>query len=242
MAMPAIAWRGQLLCGFERTEGEALDLSEKQFVELWHACHPMLGLAECGRFLERLAREWPDMYLECREALTSIYGWRWSDRFEQVIHVLPRSPLEFQDFVDAKKMAVRDLAPLLSVDITAVTPLLAELPRMMISKFEAARALELFVELLLMGRPLNDLLPTSNNGGLYVRRLEQWRRPQSAQLDEDWRRTVNTWPWPAHVQAEWQRFGDQTGIEIKIRTTSPDDFQKKLERLAGIPDTWSSKS
>lgn len=243
---PAIAWRGQLLCGFDRAESDALDLSEKQFVELWQACHPELGLGELCRFLMSLEREWPDMFVECRESLVAVYGLRWSDRLDQMLRVLHRCPREFQQFVDLKKMSVRDLAPLLAAEnaggIESLRPFLDELPRMMISKFEAGRALELFVELLMMNRPLNDLLPTSDNGGLYVRRLEQWRRPRSSEQDEEWRKTVNAWPWPAQVQAEWQRFGDQAGIEIKIRTTSPDDFQKKLERLADIPDTWSGKS
>jgi len=241
-AFPAMAWKGQLVSGFSRVDGDAVDLSEKAFVELWQACHPELGLGELSRFLMALEREWPDLYVECREALAAVYGLRWSDRLEQMLRALSRCPLAFQEFADVKKMSVRDLAPLLAADLAAVQPLLEEFPRMMISKFEATRALELFVELVLMGRPVNDLLPTSDNGGLYLRRLEQWRKPRAFDGDEEWRKTVNAWPWPAQVQAEWQRFGDQAGIEIKIRTTSPDDFQKKLERLAGIPDTWSSKS
>lgn len=241
--LPPIVWKGQLVCGFQRESGEALDLSEKHFVDLWRACHPSLGLGEFSRFMVALEREWPDLFVEWREALCAIYGLRWSDRLHQMMCVIFLCPREFQTFLDEKKMSARDLAPLLAVeDVRVLADLLRELPRMMISKFEATRALELFVELFMIGRPLNDLLPTSDNGGLYVRRLEQWRKPQSSASDDQWRREVNEWPWPAQVQAEWQRFGDQAGIEIKIRTTSPDDFQKKLDRLATIPDTWSCKS
>lgn len=241
--MPALVWRGQLVCGFEREDGEALDLSEKNFVDLWRACHPELGLCEFSRFMMALEREWPDLFIELREALAAVYGWRWNDRLNQTIGIIDRLPRSFQEFADNKKMSLRDFAPLLAVkDTREIFPFFEALPAMVISKFEASRALELFVELFLMGRPLNDILPASDNGSLYVRRLEKWRQPQTSEHDEEWRKTVGNWPWPSQVQAEWQRFGDQGGIEIKIRTTSPDDFQKKLERLAEIPDTWSNKS
>lgn len=242
--MPALVWRGQLLCGFDRADSApALDLSGKNFVDVWQACHPELGLCEFARFMCLLEREWPDLFKELREALAAVYGWRWSDRLWQMLQVLVKLPLAFQNFADNKKMSQRDFAPLLAVeDVSVLRPFFDAVPGMVISKFEATRALELFVELFLMNRPLNDLLPTSDNGSLYVRRLEKWRQPQANEQDEEWRKTVNNWPWPAQVQAEWQRFGDQGGIEIKIRTTSPDDFQKKLERLSEIPDTWSNKS
>ena len=41
------------------------------------------------------------------------------------------------------------------------------------SKSEGVRALELGVELFLLDRPLNDLLPNSDNAGAYLNRLER---------------------------------------------------------------------
>lgn len=243
-ALPALAWKGQLVCGFGRSDSaEAVDVSERLFLDVWKACHPELTLAELARLVVCFQKMNQEFFVEIGEGLFSIYGLRLNDRLMQVLEVLVKCPREFQNWCDDKKMGARDLAPLLAVtDVNEIAPLLLELPRMTISKFEGARALELFVELYLMGRPLNDLLPTSENGGLYVRRLEGWRRPNAEVKDEEWRKTVGQWPWPSQVQAEWQRFGDQAGLEIKIRTTSPDDFQKKLESLAGIPDTWSLKN
>lgn len=243
-ALPALAWKGHLVCGFGRLDGEeAVDVSERLFLEVWKACHPELALSELARLVMCIQNMNREFFVEIGEGLFSLYGLRLNDRLMQVLEVLVRTPREFQNWCDEKKMGARDLAPLLAVeDVHEIEPLLRELPRMVISKFEGARALEMFVELFLMNRPINDLLPTSDNGGLYVRRLEGWRRPAASEHDEEWRRKVGQWPWPSQVQAEWQRFGDQSGIEIKIRTTSPDDFQKKLESLAGIPDTWSTKN
>ncbi len=241
--LPPVSWRGQLLCGFGRMGGDALDLGDKLFLDVWRACHPHLGLAELARARQRLESVWPELYLEVRYSFFSSYNLRWCDRLDQVLEALNHAPFEFQNLVDEKSVSVRELAPLLSVNsVDEIEPLLKALTTLTLSRFELSRALELAVELYLMGRPLNDLLPTVNNGGLYVRRLEQWRKPESSQADEEWRRTVRNWPWPAQVKAEWQRFGDQAGLEVKIRTTSPADFQKKLENLLAIPDSWSCKS
>lgn len=240
---PVLAWKGNLVCGFERETGEAVDVSEHLFLDVWKACHPELGLAEVARSVECIRRWNGEFFVEIGSGLLALYGLRLNERLAQLMDLLVRTPREFQNWVDDKKMAPRDLGALLALnDVRDIEPLLLEMPKLGISRFEGARALELFIELYLMGRPLNDLLPTSNNGGLYLRRLEQWRRPAANEQDEEWRKTVEQWPWPAQVKAEWQRFGDQSGLEIKIRTTSPDDFQKKLERLAEIPDTWSTKN
>ncbi len=250
-ALPVLSWKGHMVCGFDRaaasapaaSQAEAVDVSDRLFLDVWQACHPELALAELARLTAALQNMNREFFVEIGEGLFALYGLRLNDRLMQVLEVLVGCPREFQTWCDDKKMSARDLAPLLAVaDVREISPLLLELPKMMISKFEGARALELFVELYLMGRPLNDLLPTSDNGGLYVRRLERWRRPGASERDEEWRKTVGEWPWPAQVQAEWQRFGDQAGLEIKIRTTSPDDFAKKLERLSEIPDTWSTKN
>lgn len=241
--LPALVWKDNLICAFKRDSGEAVDVSEHLFLEVWKACHPELGLGEIARLVACIRRFNGEFFVEIGSGLLALYGLRLNDRLGLILDVLVQCPREFQNWVDDKKMAARDLVPLLAVaDVAEISPLLLELPRMQISKFEGARALELFIELYLMGRPLNDLLPTSDNGSLYLRRLEQWRKPETLERDEEWRRKVGQWPWPAQVQAEWQRFGDQAGLEIKIRTTSPDDFQKKLERLAEIPDTWSTKN
>ncbi|MGE4131213.1 MAG: hypothetical protein AB7F86_06215 [Bdellovibrionales bacterium] len=242
-AFPAICWRGQLLTGFSRHEGEALDLSESHFLDVWKACYPDLATGELARICQLLEATWPDLYRELRESLVSLYGLRWNDRMAQTFVKLNQAPRVFQNFVDQKKLSVRDFSPLLALpSVAAFRPMLYAFPDLEMSRFEVVRALELSVELFLMEKPMNDLLPSSANGGLWLRRLEQWRHPVKQESDEAWQKTVASWPWPQHVKAEWQRIGDQAGLEVKIRATSPDDFQNKLERMMTIPDNWSCKS
>lgn len=245
-ALPALAWKGILLTGFDRSVGDALDLFENSrctWLEAFTACYPELGLAELSRLYSLLSCAHPSLAQEFQTMLFQAYALRWCDRLTQTVEVIVRTPPEFQALIDDKKWSARDLAPLLAVtDVTTVAPLLSALSELSLSKNQAVQALELVVELFMMGQPLRDLLPSSDDGDAYLRRLVSWRKPASSLRDEEWRETVGRWPWPAQVQGAWQRFGDQAGLEIKIRTTSPQDFDKKLERLLSIRDTWSCNS
>lgn len=244
-AFPAFAWRGQLLTGFTRTESVVIDLFELRqgtLIECLLSCYPELGLAELARLSTNLHSVWPETFLDIREGLYRAYGLKWSERLEDTFKVLSQLPLKFQEWVDVKKLGARDLSPLLALDdAKTFTPFLQALADLEISRHEGVKALELGTELFLMGRPLNDILPTQKNGTVYLRQLEKWRKPNALQGDEQWQEEVTKWPWPAHVQAQWQRFGDQSGLEIKIRTTSPEDFHKKLKQMSSIGDNWNDR-
>ncbi len=244
-AFPALAWQGMLLTGFDRREGQALDLFANNrctWLEAVTACYPELGLSELARLHDGLRRARPELAQEFNVSLFQAYGLRWCDRLEGTLRAVLKTPFEFQTMIDEKKWGARDLAALLALpDVAALTQFFSALSEMQLGKSQAVQAMEWVIELFLIGRPLNDLLPPGTDGEAYLRRLQQWRKPMSAAHDEQWSKTVGEWPWPAQVQGHWQRFGDQAGLEIKIRTTSAADFQKKLERLISIRDTWSCK-
>lgn len=245
--LPAIAWKGELVCGFERRSGPAVDVYETghaSLIDTLKAVYPELGLAEVARLSARLASTWPEIYLELRESFFRAYGLRWNDRLGELMGLLIMTPKVFQAWVDERSVSPRDLSPLLALgeNASAFFQFLESLTEMKFSRAEGVRALELGAELFLMGRPLSDLLPSSSDGSRYLNQLEKWRRPQAGETDQSWRNDVKAWPWPAQVQGEWQRFGDQSGLEVKIRATNAQDFNRKLERLLSIGDTWSSKS
>lgn len=243
-ALPVLAWKGLQLCGFERSEGLALDLFAHNgctWLEALTACHPSLGLGELARLHACLETSHPELAMQFNEALFAHFGLRWCERLQTTLRALDATPIEFQNWVDEKKPGTRELAPLLAVnDVRMYAAFLRALVSLPISKSQAMQALEWVIELSLMDRPLNDLMPSGDNATAYLKQLESWRRPRSHAQDEQWREVVTKWPWPSQVQGQWQRFGDQSGLEIKIRTTSPQDFHKKLERLLSIQGTWSS--
>lgn len=242
-ALPAFAWKGVLLTAFERTEGHALDLGGPQgstFLEAITACYPELGLAEVARLMTSLTQTNPEWARENQHGLLTAYSLHPSDRLMATLKMLSSTPHEFQTWVDSKGLGARDLAPLMAVeDVAALNDFLRSLAITEFSRSQGVQAMEWVVELFLQGRPLSDLMITSSNVPQYLANLERWRRPEAARQEDEWRNTVDTWPWPAQVQGQWQRFGDETGLEIKIRTTSPQDFAKKLQRLQTINDTWS---
>jgi hypothetical protein len=241
-ALPAIAFRGTLVCAFERSGGLAVDLEEGSLLEVLRACHPQLGLGELSRLYRQLSLHHSEWTREVRENLFDHYGLRWCDRLEQTLMAVVATPLDYQNFTDSKGFSVRDHGPLLSLpEISQFGPFLKALADLNPSKSEATRILELGVELFLLSRPFSDLLPADDRVDRYLARLEKWRRPETSGQDEQWKSTVAAWPWPSQVQGHWQRFGDQSGLEIKIRTTSPEDLNKKLQRLLSIGDSWSCK-
>lgn len=241
-ALPAIAWRDHLVCGFERNEGLALSIDDGSFASLVHACHPQLHFSELARLNDKLDILSSELSEASRETLFGHYGLRWCDRLSQTLKIVAATPREFQDFADQKDFSIRDFSALLALsELTPFQSFLQSLAGLPLSKSEAVRALDLGVELFLMGQALNDLLPADQRKDDYLKKLERLRRPNTSAGDESWKETVAMWPWPAHVQGQWQRFGDQSGLEVKIRTVSPEDFQKKLQRLIEIGETWSCK-
>lgn len=230
-AFPALAWQELLLTGFERTSGEAVGL-DCTFLEAITSAYPELGLSEFARLSARVPPE-------LQSGLAAAYKLRASERLEQTLQLLRQTPMVFQNWVDDKKLGARDVSVLAAVaEITKYEKFLSTLTTLNLSKMQAVEALDCAVELSLMGSL--EILPEANERPAdYHRRLQALRRPQSTACDEKWRKTVSTWPWPGQVQGHWQRFNDRSGVEIKIRATSPEDLQKKLARLNEIRETWS---
>lgn len=205
------------------------------------ACYPEIGLSELARLYHAIHTRAPQLEVHM-EDLFAEYGLRWCERLKITMKMLVRLPQEFQNWTDEKKFAARDLAPLLAVtDLSSLDPLFTALTKLNLSKSQGVRAVELVVELFLIGKPLNDLLPTTDKADEYLSLLERWRRPNALEREEIWKEAVARWPWPAHVKAQWQRFGDQSGLELRLRAASPEDFHKQLQKLLSIHEIWLCK-
>ncbi len=230
-ALPAFAWKGELISGFERSTGLDLQLAQKAtLVEAVKAAHPELSLPELARFTRALRVLWPDLFKEVREHLFKEYSLRWSERLEATLNVIASAPESFQDWASERDLGAREFSALLALpNPLEFHPFLEAMTHLDLTRSAGARALELGAELFMMGRPLNDLLPSGGDGDSYLRQLERWRRPVASGTDEQWRETVRQWPWPAQTKASWQRFGDQSGLEVSIRSTSRRNFARSLK-------------
>ena len=236
--LPAYCWRGILLCGFGRLSGPVFDLSEQNLVDAIFALYPSLTFGELARLADVFTSSFAH---ESLDVLLARYGLRPSERLSQTFTVWRQTPIPFQEWTIDKKFGARDLAPLLAADPgdRGFDFFLICLATTTLSKSDGARALELALELYLLGETFKP--EPSKRGETLLARLETLRRPRSAQLDADRRQMVAAWPWPKHVQGQWQRFGDEAGIEIRLRAHSPSDLKQKLERLGGIGQTWSKQ-
>ena len=237
-----MCWKGILLCGFERIGGGVVDLFSTQncsFKDAFVACHPQLGIGELARLNQKLASHYPDLCHESMEGLLANYQLRWNERLKSTLEKLAQAPTGFQNWLDEKGAGARDVAPLLAVDpISDLKPFLLELPKLSISKSQAVLALELVVDLFLMGTPLNDLMPTDSKIEVWLEKLQGLRKPQATQRDLEMRDRVSKLAWPANVQAQWVRQGDESGIEIKLRVKTPQELGAKLEKLSSVGEAW----
>jgi len=239
--LPAIAWRGHLVTGFDRnpSSGFAVNIVDGQLGDLLKACYPQLGLGELARLRPRLEKYATE---EAWSEICANWGWRWQERLRLTLELILRLPLDLQNFFDEKNLGARELSPLLALpDTTEVTAILQTLRNF--SRSEFTQALELVVELLLMGEsPPTLLLQNGQATAVYLKMLNQKRRPQTSQQDQIWQERVSKWPWPAQTRGTWQRFGDQTGVEIHLKSSSPEDLAKQLARLETIREIWTCKN
>jgi hypothetical protein len=243
-SLPVFAWQGALLCGFERAEGLAVDLTDDpaaSFAAAFTACHPRLGVGELARLYPLLQNHFSGAQAD---EVIQFYGLRPSELLRQTFDHIRRLPMDMQNWIDDKKMGPRDLAPLLAWPVTEdTTRFLSEFIKIQLSKSAAAHALETAIDLHLMGHPLADLLPQPlDTVEAYLQNLDGRRRPRTTALDREWQAEVQKWPWPAQVQAQWRRWGDTAGLEIKLRATSAQDLKKKLDRLNSIGESWACKN
>lgn len=241
-ALPAVCWKGQLLCGFDRLDGVSVDVSETQNCALHEAIfatYPRLGLGELSRLIRLLRLQDELLFNKVTEPLLAKYSLRWSERLANTFEKLNETPKVFQDWLDDKQCGPRDVASLLAVnDPNAIEVLLEHFTLLNLSKSSGVQALELAIELYLLEAKMADLLPGEQSGEEWLKKLVQWRRPETSRTDSEMAGKVRRWPWPSHVQAEWVRRGDESGVAIHIHAKSAEDLELKLKKLGPIPQAW----
>lgn len=235
VALPAIAWKGWLLSGFEREEGPAIEVSSLNmpFVAAFTSCHAKLSLSELAR-LRRLA-ELASFELGW-EDLLSHYGLRASDSLDEVLKRLVDLPAEFQDWVSLKELGSKDLAILRSfAEIDALRPLCTAVAVKSASKSTGVQILEWGGELLLMNLPEASVLPLANeDADSWCTRLKALRHPETTAGEEVARKKWLSLPWPSLSQIKWIRKGDESGLEIRFMVSSREDLRKKLKGLEHV--------
>lgn len=232
--LPAFCWQTELLTGFERDQGEALDLSEDgSLLQVFHSVYPKLSLPELAR-LWNLVKESP-LWADQVSELFRLHSLRWNQELEKTVQLLIQLPMEFQTWCSDKQLGARDLAPLRALDLNLAEGLWTSLAQCQLSKSQGVQALEWSVDLLLMGKTWQEIQPQAGTSGQgWLAQLKTWRFPNTESVDESKKAKTARLPWPARTQGQWLRQGDRGLLEVRLQADSLEDFRKKLSGLAKV--------
>jgi hypothetical protein len=237
-----MAWNYRLLTGFEREEGLVFDLTSTGacFIEAFHSCHPSLSLVELARLHARLKNIKGLLDGEAeRLRFFEKYQLRYQESLVKIFEKIDACPAPFQNWVCEKGLGPRELEVLNAACIADLKPLLEAWPQWGFSRTEGAQALEWAVELFLMGAPWEKILSQTGPAKEAHAYLKALRFPETSARDEKRSFGLRSLPWPSQIQAQWNRHGDQAGIEIRFRVSSLTDFHRKLKGLGQVEEALS---
>lgn len=254
LGLPAVSINKVLIAGFGQqltlnyqipTENSAVTIAD-----LFRSLYSDLSFSELAALQKSSAPfDWLPMNL-----IVQKFGFQYNDSFNKVCQVLQSTPENFQKWCAEKKVGPQDLMPLLSFaeKINSLNVLFLEILQLKLSKALGIKALELGIELLMMGTDAEDLSSQNlfnanrnqnalqnkdkNPGELWLEALTWRRYPETKARDEERRRQMDQLPWPGHSQARWVRQGDRAGIELKLFVAQPSDLKKYLNSLQTVQD------
>lgn len=249
--LPAVAVNQMVFAGFDQKlvfnhQLPLLDQpqnseQQQQIAQLFRSLYFELTFPEMARLIEKASvLEWFPLSL-----VISSFGWQASEHFFKVAEALRQTPMEFQNWCSEKKLNPQDLSPLLSAKGLDLDGAMQDLILLRLSKSSGAQALELIIELMLMGQTAQSLRAdslstnTAKTAETWLENLKQLRYPNTFASDQSEQEKMKNLPWPGTSQAKWIRQGDKAGIELKLFVSQPSDLKKYLQSLSHIQDLLS---
>lgn len=234
--LPAVAINGKVIAGFTQTivfDHQLEESDSEAIAALFRSLYFDLTAAELARlFVTSKNQSWFPF-----TTIANRYQLRWNEQTANLAEAMVTLPINFQNFSAEKKWSFADFQPLLSARSFALSPILLLILQRNLSRSIGALALELWVELKLLGHNEQALQPSPNEDSeLWLKRLKTLRYPHSSQKDEEAQNLVNQLPWPGTSKARWIRQGDRAGIELKLFVANPTDLKKYVQSLTGVQD------
>lgn len=230
-SLPAIAFKGELWSGFELPEDHPVyNWTSGQALQIFKATHPQLSMVEVARICQL---ESP--HLE-RHELLQVYGLQPQEGTLQILKAVTGCPEAFQTWLAQKAVGPQELGILLSLAPVKLTKAFHKIVTENHSRSHGVQILELFGELLMMGKSEELLL--SANGEAWVKLLRQLRYPLAHSADQTASQAIAKISWPGSVQSKWTRRGDQAGIELKFFAANPLEFKRTLASLRKLEETF----
>ncbi len=250
--LPAVAVNGWVLAGFAQKlvfnhsiSFESIEAAGS-VAKLFRSLHTELSFAEMARLIQKIqSQKNSDIGWLRLETLLAQYHWICGDQLLETAKALLQTPVGFQNWCAQKKINPQDLAPLLSAENLELKFLFHDILQFNLSKSLGVKALELGIELLLMGQSpeaissqvlLTFLSQDQVAGEAWVDFLKQLRFPETFKRDQILRNQMKSLPWPGTSQARWSRQGDRGGIELKLFVSQASDLKKALTNLQKVQD------
>lgn len=240
-ALPGVALQGFIIAGFDRPMVLSYEGSSEELLGTFVSVHPHLSFAELSRLTATLSNV-KDAPFATPDLLKK-YAVRHQDEFAQVSHELLKAPTEFQVWAGEKSVTAGDLAPLImqshltGPQLDLMNRAMREIPIRRLSKQEGLRALELLLELALMGlvSQVEEVLTTASKSNQeWIEKLQLLRMPKVGSQDRSAKEWIDTQVWPKPAQIRWHRQGDKSGLEIRFWVNQLEDLNSTRQSLETI--------
>ena len=149
----------------------------------------------------------------------------------------------FHQWVKNKKLSERDLSILTEFkNCSSIKPLLKWIENNKPTHSQGIQILDLGGELLLMDKPLNQLLSKRQKALLLIESLKKLRKPKSSAYDEEQSKIVSKLDWTNSIKAKWIRQNDRGALSIHFNSFSMKDFKQKIQKLNSIHKSLNEDS
>lgn len=237
IGFPILAWGPHIITQVqEEKDVVSLNPQTTNLPQLIFDLYPDLSLVEVASLEENLRKLGLDSFPKILEK----YKLNNSENLSVTLEVLRNAPEEFRTWAHERRVSVRDLAPLRCEISKEFVFVLEQIVRTRATRQQGAQILEISVELYLADTPLSEVMNLSDSAEIWLAHLKKIRYPLSTGADREMQNKVKSLPWPSHVEAEWQRRGDQAGVQIKLFAQSETELSKHLENLRNMKSLWTN--
>jgi hypothetical protein len=233
---PVLAWGSHIITPVQ--EGKdvvSLNPNTTHLEQLIYDLYPDLSLMELARLEENLWK----LDLNIFNQILEKYSLSPSENLSQTLDILRKAPEDFQNWAHEKRISVRDLAPLRTGESRDLHFILEQIVRARATRQQGVQILEIAAELFHSDAPIAEIMSLSEAAEIWLAHLKKMRYPMASAADLEMQNKIRALAWPAHVEAEWLRRGDQTGLQIKFFAQSQTELSKQLEKLKSI-NVWTN--
>lgn len=211
--LPAVAINKFILAGWGQglVFNHTIDVTDKiEIASLVRSLYFELSFGEVAHLIKKTKKQ---TWFPLDEVIRR-FGMNPTEQFHQIARMFTKLPAGFQHWCIQRKVSAQELLPLLHGNHLGLKVVFLKILNSGLTRTQGVTALELCIDLLLMGNSLEELHLTdrylNEAGHLWCAHLKSLRFPKTAKRD-----------WPGTSQARWNLAGKKMGLELKLFVTDP---------------------